>query len=209
LIELPSLDEVFDRLDGTIHSQALREMGLRPSEVQKWNEWEDRLTKLYYDNLLVVIPERTEGTRLMREFVRREIDIVNLRTLLRLWASKATLRYDPFVDGGLEIPKAELAEMISLDVNGLTARLRDYALTEDLAAQIKDLQALGVGSLVRSVEKLHLLEAGRYAHVHPLSVLPILDYIVRKDREVQNLRIIARGKESGLASDVIRELLVI
>jgi len=26
---------------------------------------------------------------------------------------------------------------------------------------------------------------------------------------VQNLRIIARGKESGLASDVIRELLVI
>ena len=145
----------------------------------------------------------------MREFVRREIDIVNLRTLLRLWASKATLRYDPFVDGGLEIPKAELAEMISLDVNGLTARLRDYALTEDLAAQIKDLQALGVGSLVRSVEKLHLLEAGRYAHVHPLSVLPILDYIVRKDREVQNLRIIARGKESGLASDVIRELLVI
>src|SRR5437667_8066351 len=209
LIELPSLDEVFDRLDGTIHSQALREMGLRPSEVQKWNEWEDRLTKLYYDNLLVVIPERTEGTRLMREFVRREIDIVNLRTLLRLWASKATLRYDPFVDGGLEIPKAELAEMISLDVNGLTARLRDYALTEDLAAQIKDLQALGVGSLVRSVEKLHLLEAGRYAHVHPLSVLPILDYIVRKDREVQNLRIIARGKESGLASDVIRALLVI
>src|SRR5205809_4986033 len=111
----------------------------------------------------------------MREFVRREIDIVNLRTLLRLWASKATLRYDPFGDGGLEIPKAELAEMISLDVNGLTARLRDYALTEDLAAQIKDLQALGVGSLVRSVEKLHLLEAGRYAHVHPLSVLPILD----------------------------------
>ena len=209
LIALPSLEEVFDRLDGTIHSQALHEMGLKASEVRKWNEWEDRLTKLYYDNLLVVIPERTEGTRLMREFVRREIDIVNLRTLLRLWASKATLPYDPFVDGGLEIPLAELAEMIPLDVNGLTARLRDYALTEDLAAQIKDLQALGVGSLVRSVEKLHLLEAGRYAHVHPLSVLPILDYIVRKDREVQNLRIIARGKESGLASDVIRELLVI
>src|SRR5438046_1206661 len=209
LIELPSLDEVFDRLEGTIHSQALLAMGSKPSEVQKWNEREDRLTKLYYDNLLVVIPERTEGTRLMREFVRREIDIVNLRTLLRLWASKATLPYDPFVDGALEIPLAELAEMIPLDVNGLTARLRDYALTEDLAAQIKDLQALGVGSLVRSVEKLHLLEAGRYAHVHPLSVLPILDYIVRKDREVQNLRIIARGKESGLASDVIRELLVI
>jgi V/A-type H+-transporting ATPase subunit C len=39
--------------------------------------------------------------------------------------------------------------------------------------------------------------------------LPILDYIVRKDREVQNLRIIARGKESALTPAVIRELLVV
>src|SRR5213083_866657 len=30
LIELPSLDEVFDRLDGTIHSQALQALGKKP-----------------------------------------------------------------------------------------------------------------------------------------------------------------------------------
>src|SRR5437870_12518771 len=209
LIELPTLDEVFARLEGTIHAQALEALGKKPSEVSKWNEWEDLVTKLYYENLLAVVPERTEGTRLMREFIRREIDIVNLKTLLRLWASKATLPYEAFVQGGLEIPVAELAEMVSLDVNGLAARLRDYALPEALSTRLKDLQALGVGQLVRSVEKLHLLEAGRYAHVYPLSVLVILDYIVRKDREVQNLRIIARGKESGLSSEVIRELLVI
>src|SRR5438128_11566279 len=209
LVELPTLDEVFDRLDGTIYAQALAGLGKKASEVERWNEWEDRVTQLYYQNLLFVVPERTEGTRLMREFIRREIDIVNLKTLLRLWASKATLPYEAFVQGGLEIPVAELAEMVSLDVNGLAARLRDYALTEDLSTRLKDLQALGVGQLVRSVERLHLLEAGRYAHVYPLSVLVILDYIVRKDREVQNLRIIARGKESGLSSEVIRELLVI
>ncbi|OLD90476.1 ATP synthase A1 subunit C [Euryarchaeota archaeon 13_1_20CM_4_64_14] len=209
LVELPTLDEAFDRLEGTIYAQALASLGKRASEVERWNEWEDRLTQLYYQNLLFVVPERTEGTRLMREFVRREVDIVNLKTLLRLWASKATLPYDPFIAGGLEIPKDELAEMIPMDLNALTARLRDYALTEDLSSRLKDLQALGVGQLVRSVEKLHLLEAGHYAHVHPLSVLPILDYIVRKEREVQNLRIIARGKESALPSEVIRDLLVV
>ncbi len=209
LIELPSLDEVFERLEGTIYSQALHALGKNPSEIRKWNAWEDLVTKLYYVNLLAVVPERTEGTRLMREFVRREIDIVNLRTLLRLWASKGTLEYDAFVDGGLEIPKAELNEMVSLDVNALAAHLRDYDLTEELSGRLKDLQALGVGQLVRGVERLHLLAAGRYAHIHPLSVLPILDYIVRKDREVQNLRIIARGKESALATAVIRELLVV
>jgi len=167
------------------------------------------VTQLYYENLLVVVPERTDGTRLMREFVRREIDVVNLKTLLRLWASKATLPYEVFVDGGFEIPKEDLSEMVSMDANGLTARLQEYPVTEALSARLKDLPAIGVGQLVRSVEKSHLLAAGRYAHVHPLSVLPILDYIVRKEREVQNLRIIARGKESALTSEVIRELLVI
>jgi len=209
LIELPSLDEIFERLEGTIHAQALQALGKKPSEVERWNEWEDLVTKLYYENLLAIVPERTEGTRLMREFIRREIDIVNLKTLLRLWASKASLPYEAFVEGGLEIPRSELAEMLTLDVNALTARFRDYLLTEDLAGRLKDLQALGVGQLVRTIEKLHLLEAGRYAHVHPLSVLPILDFIVRKDREVQNLRIIARGKESALSLEVIRELLVV
>jgi V/A-type H+-transporting ATPase subunit C len=209
LIELPTLDEVFDRLDGTIYSQALNALGKKPSEVQKWNEWEDLVTRLYYQNLLTIVPERTEGTRSMREFVRREVDIVNLKTLLRLWASKASFPYDPFVDGGLELSKADLSEMLSMDANALAARLRDFGLTEELSPRLKDIQSLGVGQLVRSIEKLHLLEAGRYAHVHPLSVLPILDYIVRKDREVQNLRIIARGKESGLSLEIMRELLVV
>jgi len=209
LIELPTLEEMFDELEGTIHAQALKALGKKPSEIVKWNEWEDRVTKLYYDNLLAVVPERTEGTRLMREFVRREIDVVNLKTLLRLWASKTSLPYDVFVDGGFEIPKEELSEMISFDVNALAARLHEYAFTEELSTRLKDLRTLGVGQLVRSVEKLHLLAAGRYAHVNPLSVLPILDYIVRKEREVQNLRIIARGKESALSADVIRELLVV
>ena len=209
LAELPTLEEVFDHLGGTIYAQALASTGEKPADVKKWNRWEDVVTQIYYANLLAVIPERTEGTRLMRDWVRREVDIVNLKTLLRLWAQKVTLSYDPFVDGGFELPRAELAEMMAMDANALAARLRDYALTEDLAGRLKDLQALGVGQLVRSVEKLHLLTAGRQAHVHPLSVLPILDYIVRKDREVQNLRIIARGKESALPTEVIRELLVI
>src|SRR3989440_8891216 len=36
LIELPTLDEVFARLEGTIHAQALEALGKKPSEVQRW-----------------------------------------------------------------------------------------------------------------------------------------------------------------------------
>ncbi len=203
------LDAVFERLSGTIYAQALESLGQKASEVKRWNRWEDLVTQLYYQNLLSALPERTEGTRLMRGFIRREIDIVNLRTMLRLWASKATLPYDPFMDGGFEIPKAAFAEMVAMDANALAARLGRYPVTEPLAGRLKELQALGVGQLVRSVEKIHLLETEKFAHLHPLSVVPILDYVVRKEREVQNLRIIARGKESGLPTEVIRDLLVV
>jgi V/A-type H+-transporting ATPase subunit C len=209
LIQLSTLEEVFERLEGTIYAQALETLGESPAELKKWNQWEDLVTKLYYENLLAVVPERTDSTRAMREWVRREVDIVNLKTLLRLWAQKVTLPYDPFIEGGYEFPKEDLAELLALDANALAARLREYPFAEDLANRLRDLPTLGLGNLVRSVEKVHLLTAGRQAHVHPLSVLPILDYIVRKEREVQNLRIIARGKESGLPPEVIRELLVV
>ena len=209
LAEAPDLDAVFERLGGTIYGQALETLGPKVSDMKKWNQWEDLVTQLYYQNLLGVLPERTEGTRLMRGFIRREIDIVNLRTLLRLWASNTTLPYDPFVDGGFEIPRAALAEMVAMDANALAARLRQYPFAEPFAGRLKEAQTLGVGQLVRSVEKVHLLETEKFAHLHPLSVVPILDYVVRMEREVQNIRIIARGKESGLPTEVIRDLLVV
>ncbi|TFG68453.1 MAG: ATP synthase A1 subunit C, partial [Methanomassiliicoccus sp.] len=37
---------------------------------------------------------------------------------------------------------------------------------------------------------------------------PIVNYMIRKKVEVDNIRIIARGKESSLSSKVIEELLV-
>ncbi len=44
---------------------------------------------------------------------------------------------------------------------------------------------------------------------YPLSILPVLSYMLLKKIEVDNLRIIARGKESGMEVEDIREQLVI
>ena len=99
--------------------------------------------------------------------------------------------------------------MVPLDKPSLLKRLSDYSFYEDISGALDRLEETGIGALMRRVEKLHLLEAARYAHLQPLSILPILDYIVLKDREVQNIRIIARGKESGLSNEVLRDLLVV
>jgi V/A-type H+-transporting ATPase subunit C len=48
----------------------------------------------------------------------------------------------------------------------------------------------------------------KFAHLYPLSVLPVVNYMIRKKVEVDNIRIIARGKQSNLSTKVIEGLLV-
>jgi V/A-type H+-transporting ATPase subunit C len=209
LVEAPTLDAVFKQLGGTIYATALSILGKKPSELANWSEWEDLVSRLYYEELVASIPPSTDANRLMRQFVQREIDIINLKTLLRAWAAKAHFEREIFLDGGYELPVDELHELVTLDKPSLIRRLQDYSFYEDIGAALEKVEETGIGVLVRRVEKLHLLEAARYAHLHPLSILPILDYIVLKDREATNIRLIARGKESGLPIETMRDLLVV
>lgn len=209
LVEMPTLEAVFDELSGTIYATALSILKKKPSQIANWSEWEDLVSRLYYGELLASIPPATEANRLMRQFVQREIDIINLKTLLRAWVAKARFEREIFLDGGYEVPVDELRELVNLDKASLVARLQAYSFYEDIADALEKVEETGIGFLVRRVEKVHLLGAARYAHLHPLSILPILDFIVRKDREAINIRLIARGKESGLPIETIRTLLVV
>ena len=44
---------------------------------------------------------------------------------------------------------------------------------------------------------------------YPLSVCPVLSYVLAKEREVDNIRAIARGREAGLGPEAIEQELVI
>ena len=209
LVNETNLDGVFKALEGTIYAKAFAALGKKPSDVGNWAEWEDLVSRLYYADLLAAIPPSTEANRFMRQFVKREIDIVNLKTLLRVWDAKARFTREVFLEGGDELDLESLHEMASLDKPALLKRLSEYSFYEEIAGALETVEETGVGALMRRVQKLHLLEAARYAHLQPLSILPILDYIVLKEVEVQNIQIIARGKESGLSTEVIRDLLVV
>src|SRR5690349_7748935 len=151
LAAAPTLNDAFRRLDGTIYVPGLDEPG---SEVKNWSAWEDRVSRIYYTELLQSVPPSTDANRLMRQFIEREIDIVNLKTLLRVWAAKASFDREIFLPGGFEVPEAELAEMVRLDKTALMARLRAYSFYEDIAGDLERVEATGVGALLRKVEKV-------------------------------------------------------
>lgn len=209
LVGKETVEEVFAALEGTIYAEARRQMGEPFDPAKHLAGYEDALSHVYYRRLLASIRPSTDASRLFLEFMRREIDILNLKTLLRVWKAKATFDRPIFLDGGIELKPEALRGMVTLDANALLGRLTRTSLYEDAGAALREMEAKGVASVERILEKVHLKSASRYSHIHPLSVLPVLDFLASKTREVENLRIVARGKEHGLPTDAIRELLVI
>lgn len=209
LVAKETVDEVFAALEGTIYGAARRQMeeGFDPGKDMA--AYEDALAHQYYGRLLASVVPNTQASEIFLEFVRREIDILNVKTLLRVWKAKARFERPIFLDGGRELTSEDLAEMVGLDANGLLGRLAGTSLHEDVASALPEVEAKGVAVLERIMEKVHLKQASRYSHIHPLSVLPVLDYLARKTREVENIRIVVRGKEHGLPPGAIKELLVI
>ncbi|MFQ6059691.1 MAG: V-type ATPase subunit [Thermoplasmata archaeon] len=171
--------------------------------------FEDALSHRYYSFLLEAIPPTTEPNIRFRRFVRREIDSLNLKTLLRVRVEESRIERDVFVEGGLEIPKQNLREMIDIPLDEMEARLRGTSYYDVLSPFLKDMEEKGLNEPIRVLEKFILMRASKYSHIHPLSILPVLDYFARKEREVENIRIIARGKQEGLSTELIRDLLVI
>jgi len=67
----------------------------------------------------------------------------------------------------------------------------------------------GLNRAVQALENHVAEHSRRYAYLHPLSILPILDYLLRKEKEVRNLRTIVRGRELDLPREKIEELVVV
>jgi V/A-type H+-transporting ATPase subunit C len=209
LLELETVDEIIDGLEGTIYWESLKEAEELVEAKGSMAPFEDALTHHYYSYLLEAIPPTTEPNVRFRRHIQREIDTLNLKTLLRVRYIQCEIEGEVFVKGGLEISADELKEMIDMPNEQLEARLKGTSFQAVISPLLGDIEKKGLGDAMRALEKSLIRRATKYSHIHPLSILPVLDYFSRKEREVENIRIIARGKQAGLSNDVMKEMLVV
>jgi len=59
------------------------------------------------------------------------------------------------------------------------------------------------------MKRHEIKEAKKFSQEYPLSILPVVDYMISMENEASNIRTIARGIESGLDKETIKGLLVI
>ncbi len=171
------------------------------------------LDRFYYENALRSLRKESLNVSFVKEVVRREIDFVNIMTLLRLTREKVEAEEIEkfFIEGGKDITKEKfltLAELKSPEeiVNSLKRTPYYEALKKGLEEYFKS--GL-VSPIQRRMEELIVRKSIALFKADPLSIALIIAYIWAKFNEVVNLRIIIRGKSVGMPEKKIREALVL
>lgn len=181
--------------------------------TRKLSMLEDSIDKGYYARLLETDTE-DEAKAIFISLIRREIDVHNLQTVLRLKAEglQPQQKLPYLLPGGLEFGLKTLRQLVEYPTAGdiLTAirAHRSYSnlsgASDNVGHGWVDLRMFAI-----ALDRMHAIESQKLERLYPLSVLPVLDYMLRKENEVKNIRILARGKQSGLSIEEIRSVLVI
>lgn len=213
LIRKPNIPDVVEGLAGTIFYKPLNSALDDFNKTHTLADFENNLDKEYYANLLSLDVPNTTADELFITYVKREIDFVNLRTMFRL--KREGLEHDKImaylIPGGAKLGMEGLRKLAQAPSYGdFLNMLKETPYWADLSEAVQKSQETGSLNAVEiALRKSNIAYADKFSHLYPLSITPIVSYVIKKNTEVNNLRIIARGKESHLSDEVIRNQLVI
>ncbi len=172
---------------------------------------EDHLDKLHYTRLLASIRPDSRPTQLFETYVRSEIDIRNVSTILKLKVEgiygEEVMKY--IIPGGKHVDKRMLTQLANAEtVQAAASDLQQLEFYETIRGLVES-EDVCMNEVVAGMWRYDIAQAKRFSHLYPLSVIPVLDFMIHKEIEVRNIRTIARGVESGLDKEIIKGLLVI
>jgi len=212
LLTAESIEGVVEVLSGTMFSDELEAALEVYEDTGTLVALENAADRAFYETLLSGMPDTVEGDSpvgLYLEFLRAEIDFRNLRNALRIARSGADL--DPseyYIEGG-RLFDAEEVRQLAGNMDQLVEHIRQSPYGDDLDEALDTLEeAENLIQFEHALDAALLEYSDKLSNRYPLSVCPVLSYVLAKEREVDNIRAIARGREAGLEPDDIEQELV-
>lgn len=168
-------------------------------------EIEDFYDKNYYRLLLESIKGNSKPQRIYRNFVKHEIDILNAKNLWKLmledFDNDNIVNY--MVPGGESLSMDLISELVHKEPGDVLEAI-STALDIHFSSSCMESPA-SIACLELDFNLMKLSE--KLSRIYPLSILPVIDYIIRKEKEVHFIKIIVNGKENNLSEERIRGLL--
>ena len=193
------IDEIIKAFDRTPYYETLSKVGQAPL-----NEIEDELYKIYYSRIVSMRPAE-QALKLFVDFIRKEIDLKNIKTILRLKMDEVPPEtiMTRIVPGGYQLSVDEARKLAAMPFDELVKSLEGYWFWKGI--EIED----SFSRVEIKLDGMWMREVARRANHYPLSILPVLHYMCLKKLEADNIRIIGWGKWEGLPNEAIEEQLVI
>lgn len=173
---------------------------------------ENALDKFYYNNLIQFSGTLPKEGALFKDFLLKEVDILNILTLLRLKKAKfgKEVVKNFLILSGDRLKDSKILSLANIDdFDNFSRALQKTEYKNTISKGFEEFKKNGsLITLETELYKYLLNRSTLFMHQHPLSIDVILGYMFAKDIEVRNLRIIVKGKQLGLDEEFIENQLV-
>lgn len=160
---------------------------------------ENVLDKYYYKSLIQFSKALPKEGALFRDFLLKEVEVLNILTLFRLKKAKLEKEVvkDFIIPFGDKLKDSKMNDLVNLDdFEKISNALENTGYKDVIKNGIEEFKKSGsLIALEIDLYKYLLRRSILFMHQHPLSVDVILGYMFAKDVEVRNLKIIVKGKQ--------------
>jgi len=214
LIEADNITEVLGALEGTEYAPILEDAIPIYQETGMLLPLEASLDKYLLENLLrtVATPE-DDNTSYLKNYVGDMVDSTNLKIILR--AKVDGLKFEdiePYmISDGYQIREWKLKDLLETeDVAGGVSGLEGSDYAAILSGAMADYNETGSISAFETALDNHVNDTAKKISLkNQFGIGPMIGFLSRKEMEIKNLKIIARGKrEEGYSPAQIKEMLI-
>jgi len=205
-----SLEDVMDELMDTEYGPILSEPYEEFKRTGLLTRLEDEMDKHYYLNLLGIRVSTTN--RYFHQLILKEVDYRNISTMFRLkrYNLDAENIIPHIIPAGYAYSEDDLRRLAgTASFSEFVSTLREFPIwsyIQEEAETLKPEDSLNrLGIALKQDSRNY---ANKMSNLYPLSIYPVIGFIINKDREVNNLRALTRGKQADLSNEVISEMLV-
>ena len=196
---------------GIVYAKPLTEKYAEYLEKSDLALLECALDKYYYKEALDSVKTKSYNTLLIRDILETEIDVVNIRTILRMIRDHVSSEeaQDFLIENGKELTPKKMIQLTALhSIEDLLKELdqTSYRFIADVPESAIKTQKISV--IEKQLEKFLVKKGVSAFSGDPLSIASVIGYFWAKYNEITNIRIISRCKTVDLPDEQLKEELV-
>lgn len=212
LIQKESIEDVMRELrflDQKKVQQALKQF----KETNNLFALENVLDQHYYQEMIEFTQQMPEQGTLFRSYLGLEIDILNIKTLLRLKREETPVQeIEPYLlHPGNKLKKEHLQKLLKItNMEDLLHRIGRYGFGKIIKETEEDYKAKkSLIGIEVALNRQLLQQITLMTHQNPLSIDVLIGFMLAKEVEIRNLKVLIKAKQAGLGEDFIEKELVI